>query len=260
MTQVSSSPNFSAYHTVSEAAEFLGVSTATLRNWDRSGKLRPRRHPQNGYRIYLHEDLEAVLRSADLSNLTDGSFAPPVDWAAVGETEHVVQFYESDVFLIDSVSRFVGGALTAREGSLVIATEDHRQAIHKKLVACGIDVAEAVANGRFVMLDAAETLATFMIDGAPDPHRFAEFIGNVVARVAEGGKRVRAFGEMVALLWAKGNRSAAIRLEELWNELAKTHRFALLCGYPINGFNAASDAGQLGSAPPDWGRDAIAFL
>ena len=59
------SSNFADCLTIGEAAEYLGVSAATLRNWDRSGKLKPRRHPQNGYRIYLHEDLAAVLQSAD---------------------------------------------------------------------------------------------------------------------------------------------------------------------------------------------------
>src|SRR5204863_5416667 len=90
------SRNFAAYRTVGEAAEYLGVSTATLRNWDKAGKLKPRRHPQNGYRIYLHEDLEAVLRSADLSTPTEGSFAPQVDWSEMRESEHFVQFYEND--------------------------------------------------------------------------------------------------------------------------------------------------------------------
>ena len=109
-----SAPNFADCLTIGEAAEFLGVSTATLRNWDRSGKLKPRRHPQNGYRIYLHEDLEAVLRSADLSTLTAESFAPQVDWTKMRDSEHFVQFYESDAFLIESVSGFIGAALTWR--------------------------------------------------------------------------------------------------------------------------------------------------
>src|SRR3954471_11048696 len=108
----SASTNFADCLTVGEAASFLGVSTATLRNWDRSGKLRPRRHPQNGYRIYLHEDLEAVLRSADLSTLTEETFAPQFDWSKIADTEHFVQFYERDEFLIESVSGFIGAALS----------------------------------------------------------------------------------------------------------------------------------------------------
>ena len=245
MAQLSSSPSFSAYRTVGEAAEYLGVTTATLRNWDRSGKLKPRRHPQNGYRIYLHEDLEAVLRSADNSRLTEATFAPPIDWNDLGETEHLVQFYESDAFLVDSVSGFIGAALKAREGSLVIATETHRKAIQAQLAKRGIDLIGALADGRFVALDAAETLAKLLIDGLPDERCFAETVGKVVGEVVERGGRVRAFGEMVALLWADGKRDAAIRLEVLWNDLGKVHRFALFCAYPMSGFADAFDADSL---------------
>jgi PAS domain S-box-containing protein len=246
MSQTSLAPNFSTYRTVGEAAAYLGVSTATLRNWDRSGKLTPRRHPQNGYRIYLHEDLEAVLRSADLSNLTDASSAPLVDWSKVSEREHFVQFYESDTFLVDSVSEFMAAGLRVGDGSLILATAEHREAIHRKLAACGVELAAAIAEGRCIMLDAAEMLAKFMIDGSPDARWFADTVGDVVAQVAESGRRVRAFGEMVALLWAGGNRDAAIRVEELWNELGKSHRFALMCGYPMSGFSLADDDAPLG--------------
>jgi len=242
MARPVSSPNFAAYRTVSEAANFLGVSAATLRNWDRSGKLKPRRHPQNGYRIYLHEDLEAVLRSADLSLLTDESFAPQVDWTQMGESEHFVQFYENDEFLIESVSGFTGAALTQGQVSLVIATPEHRSALQRKLSACGIEVSEAIENGRLVVLDASEMLSQFMVDGAPDVQRFSETVGRVISQLAQGDRRIHAFGEMVALLWAEGNRDAAIRLEQMWNDLGKSCRFALFCAYPIAGFGEESDA------------------
>ena len=169
MSQAETSPNFAAYRTVGEAAEYLGVSRATLRNWDKAGKLKPRRHPQNGYRIYLHGDLEALLRSTDLSTLPGdvdalrGSIG--ARWAT---SEHFVQFYENDAFLVESVSGFAGAALTAGQGSLIIATPEHRSALERKLAAGGIDVAAAVAAGRLMLFDAAETLSSFMIDGSPD--------------------------------------------------------------------------------------------
>ncbi|MGI8981071.1 MAG: MEDS domain-containing protein [Pirellulaceae bacterium] len=238
----SAKPNFSVYKTVGEAASFLGVSTATLRNWDRSGKLKPRRHPQNGYRIYLHEDLEAVLCSADVSNLTDESFAPHVDWSLMGESDHFVQFYENDDYLIDSVSGFVGAGLTQGKASVVIATAEHRDALQRKLAACGVQISQAESAGQYILLDAAETLAKFMVDGSPDPQRFKDTVGAVIAQLASGERRIHAFGEMVALLWADGNREAAIRLEELWNELSKQHRFALFCAYPIQGFDDETQA------------------
>src|SRR5436190_4711405 len=75
-----------------------------------------------------------------------------------------------------------------------------------------------------------------MVDGLPEPARFAEMFGGLMKRAGEGRKRVQAFGEMVALLWAEGNQSGAMRLEELWNNLQNTHRFALFCAYPMNDF------------------------
>ncbi len=233
-------PNFADYLSIGQAAEFLGVSTATLRNWDRSGKLKSRRHPQNGYRIYLHEDLEAVLRSADLSTLTDESFAPQVDWTQMHDSEHFVQFYENDEFLIESVSGFVGAALRAGDSSVVLVTPEHSRALQARLIACGVDVIEAAAAGRYVVLDAAQTLSRFMVAGSPEPQRFDESVGGLMAQLSEGGRRIHAFGEMVALLWSEGNRDGAIELEQLWNNLAQSHHFALFCAYPLTGFEGES--------------------
>jgi CheY-like chemotaxis protein len=244
MARVDSSPSFAEYFTVGQAAQFLGVSPATLRNWDRNGKLKPRRHPQNGYRIYLHDDLQSLLSTADLSAVAVKHVAPTADWSAMGDCEHFVQFYESDEFLVDCIEGFVRSALTTENSSVVIATLEHRLALQRKLAANGVDIADAIEQGRYVVLDAADTLTKIMQGGAPDPDRFALTIGPVIAQLAEGGKRVHAFGEMVALVWTDGNRDAAIRLEELWNELRKHHRFALFCAYPIEGFGEANDESQ----------------
>ncbi|HEX4072444.1 MAG TPA: ATP-binding protein [Planctomycetaceae bacterium] len=242
MAQPSISPSFSDYRTVGEAAAFLGISAATLRNWDRSGKLKPRRHPQNGYRIYLHEDLVAVLRSADLSRPAEESSAPVIDWSEMGEDEHFVQFYESDDFLVTSVSGFVGAALREGNASVIIATAPHGEAIQHALGTAGVDVDEAVATGRFVILDAAETLSRIVVDGAPDPERVRDLVGGMMTQLGQGDRRIHAFGEMVALLWAGGKRDAAIRLENLWNEMRRVHRFAIFCAYPLFGFGSESDA------------------
>ena len=157
------SPSFSAYRTVGEAAEFLGVSPATLRNWDRNCKLKPRCHPQNGYRIYLHEDLEAILRSADrsLPLPPDAPIGPAVDWNEMGETEHFVQFYESDEFLVESVSGFVGTALRENQGGIVIATSEHRDAIQRSLANSGIDLSDSVEPREL-------TFAIWMSNPVPD--------------------------------------------------------------------------------------------
>lgn len=227
-------PNFSEYFTIGEAAEFLGVSAATLRNWDRSGKLKPRRHPQNGYRIYLHEDLAAVLQTA---RLHEPESTTHVDWAAVVGAEHFVQFYESDAFLVEAACGFVGAALRDGEIGIVVATPEHRRDIDLNLAGQGIDVAAAKERGQFVSQDARETLSQFMIGGQLDDERFDSVIGKTVVDLAASKRHIHAFGEMVAILWEEGNREGAIALEQRWSVLAQRHHFALLCGYPLRAFN-----------------------
>ncbi len=95
----------------------------------------------------------------------------------------------------------------------------------------------ARADGRYLELDAQETLSQFMLDGAPDPTRFWTTIGCLVATATGSGCRVRIYGEMVAGLWAEGNVAAAIALEDLWNELGRIRPFSLLCAYPTTAFD-----------------------
>lgn len=246
MSQVQPGPRFDEYLTVGEAAEMLGVSPWTLRNWDKAGKLRTLRHPQSGYRIYRHQDLEALLQPKGLDGIRNTRLSPHVDYTDIGDGEHVVQFYESDPFLVGSVSNFIAAGLAAGDWAIVVATRVHRNAIHRKLRAQGCNVELARGRGQYVALDAAETLAKFMVDGVPDAQLFHEVIGKLVAEVARD-HRLRAFGEMVALLWAQDNREAAIRLEELWNDLGKAHSFALLCAYPMHGFGSDSLEGSFSS-------------
>ena len=164
--------------------------------------------------------------------------------AALRESDrqaHTVQFYEDDSFLVNEVSRLIGTALGAGDCAVVLATEAHRDGIAQRLAENGLNIGVAVKQGRFVSLDAAETLGKFMVGGQPDAERFTSVIGEVIVRAknATGREdaRVVAFGEMVALLWAEGKRGAAIRLEQLWNSLAETHAFSLHCAYPMKGFS-----------------------
>jgi PAS domain S-box-containing protein len=246
MSQVETAQPFDAYLTVGEAAEFLGVSPWTLRNWDKSGRLKPSRHPKNGYRIYRREALTAALEPAETLATQMQRLTPRMDWSALGESEHFVQFYEDDHFLIESVCGFIGTAIVTGETAVIIATAAHRIAIEKELSSRGLDLTNARDKGKYICADAAEMLTQFMVDGSPDADRFHDVIGGTIARAAQGGKRIRAFGEMVALLWAEGNRAAAVKLEQLWNDLAKRHSFSLFCAYPLRGFDGAADGESFG--------------
>ena len=172
-------------------------------------------------------------------------FAPRTDWSAMGETEHFVQFYEADGFLLNSLSGFIGNALNSGDGAIVVGTKAHREGLDELLIANGLDLSTASSSGLYLSIDAADTLSKVMVDGSPEPQRFHEVIGGLVSNVSNGRARVKAFGEMVALLWAEGNYSGAIRLEELWNDLQKTHSFSLFCAYPMNSFGGEKFAGPI---------------
>lgn len=177
------------------------------------------------------------------------SLASPRDEDGRGADVHSVQFYEDDAVLLDELSRFIGSALGAGDAGVVIATPEHRGKLAERLTACGLDLALATRQGRYVALDASEVMVEFLVDGWPDPARFDDSIGGIIARarVAAVGERPRVavFGEMVALLWAEGRSDAALRLEQLWNDLARSHAFSLRCAYPMRFFNQAADGKPL---------------
>ncbi|MCU1279640.1 MAG: sensor histidine kinase [bacterium] len=163
------------------------------------------------------------------------------------QQNHIVQFYEDEAFLAEVVAHFVGVGLGAGEPTIVIATESHRAAFNRRLEVKGFDVARLQASGQLVVLDARATLARFMVDGHPDAARFRSVVGGALAELGRHGchARIRAYGEMVDMLWADGNADAAIRLEELWNDLASEHSFSLLCAYDMARFPAGADGNGL---------------
>jgi PAS domain S-box-containing protein len=157
-----------------------------------------------------------------------------------------VHFFEDDAVFIDSLSEFVGGVLGSGGACIVIATQDHRRSLDRVLRDNGIEIRKAAIDGRYITVDAAETLDRFMLHGHPDPERFRDTVEPVLKHARRTLRRrtskLAAFGEMVALLWANGNRQGAIELEDLWNKLAARLKFSLRCGYPMKGFGKDSDS------------------
>src|SRR6185503_19355066 len=122
--------------------------------------------------------------------------APVTDRSEMGEREHFVQFYESDAFLVHSLSAFIAAGLRAGEAAIVIATPAHREALERELQLRSLDPAALQTCEQYFPLDAAETLSTFMVDAEPDKSRFLQTVSPLLLRAAQGGRRVRAFGEM----------------------------------------------------------------
>ena len=154
-----------------------------------------------------------------------------------GQHEHVVEFYESTEFLVDTVCDFLGPNLHDGGAAIIVARAAHRAAFETALRDAGVDIEHAIAADRYISFDAAELLADLMVDGTPHAGRFRETLGEVIDRAGAKQRRVRVYGEMVALLWEDGNIPAAVALEDLWNQLAATHEFAQLCAYPMSAFS-----------------------
>lgn len=185
---------------------------------------------------------EELSSSEQFDSDSSLDLAPLLDWRAMEKRDHFVQFYERDAALLDSLSGYIATGLEQDEACIVIATPAHLQEMEHQLTARGLNLSNARAIGRYVPLDARETLAAFMLGEVPDPSLFRHSVGQVVAEAATRGRHVRAFGEMVALLCDEGNRSGAIALEDLWNQLAKEHSFCLYCAYRIDSFGTGADA------------------
>lgn len=154
---------------------------------------------------------------------------------------HDVQFYCDDEFLLNSLVPFFSHALETGGAAVVVATKPHRDGLARRLESRGIGLSAAVQERRYVALDASGTLASFMVRGLPDASRFHEVIGRIVAHASAATRgenaKLAIFGEMVALLWERGNAPAVVELERLWNELGRSHSFSLRCGYPLADFN-----------------------
>lgn len=142
--------------------------------------------------------------------------------------DHAVHVYADDRAINHELNRFIEDGLILGEGVVVAANEQHRAVV----TAWRSGLTSIGADENLLLVDAAQTLRAFMVDGCPDVGRFEATVGALVDRAAQGGRRVRVFGEMVALLWADGNVAGALALESMWNALAATRPFFLLCGYP----------------------------
>jgi PAS domain S-box-containing protein len=173
------------------------------------------------------------------SALTPGAMNPvlPQQLGSSLRGEHVVYFYEESDSLLEALCDAIGPVLGAGNAAIIIATKVHRDGLRKRLTARGIDTRTASKQGRYIAVDARELLAKIMVGEMPDGIRFTEIVGGMIARTRALLKSARpeiaAFGEMVALLWGDGKTEAAVRLEQLWNELAKNHAFSLRCAYPV---------------------------
>jgi DNA-binding NarL/FixJ family response regulator len=169
----------------------------------------------------------------------------PVERNAEFARSHEVQFYPDDEAFVVGFTYFIEAALKAGNAVIVAATESHGKSLLQRLQEHGMDVAAAIEQGRYIPLDVAETLATFMVNDLPDPVRFFGVVGDLIAaaaRVTAGNQsRVAVCGECASILWAQGNADAAIQVEQFCNQLTKRYEMDILCGFSLSSFYREED-------------------
>ena len=155
-----------------------------------------------------------------------------------GEAEitrgHKVEFYSDDEAFVIGFTRFIEAALQAGNAVIVVATEAHRKDLLATLQAHGVDIVAAIEQARYIPLEAAETLSTFMVNDLPDSIRFFKVASDLIAPAAQatagGESRVAICGECASILWAQGKADAAIQVEQFCNQLTKRYGMGILCG------------------------------
>lgn len=155
---------------------------------------------------------------------------------------HAAQVYLEPGELADSVAEYFVAGFEAGEPALLVATEEHARLITERLAAAGWN-----EQGLLVAVGADSTLAKIMDGVHPSAFAFERVVGGLIDELSARfpDRRVRAFGEMVNILCERGQRDAAVELEELWNQLARTRDFALLCGYRLDVFDRISQVETL---------------
>jgi hypothetical protein len=157
-------------------------------------------------------------------------------WGEIAPCDHVLQIYENDRVFIDLLEGFVVEGFNAGESVIIIATSEHLEMLNTRLRNQGYDLFSLSLSDQYIPLVSRDTLNQFMINDWPDEILFNHLVKNLLSRGRKGNRQVRAFGEMVAELWAEGLSGATVHLEHLWNKLCKEDPFSLFCAYPKSGF------------------------
>ena len=163
-----------------------------------------------------------------------------VFWGEIAPCDHMVQVYENEKIFLDTLEGFAGTGFLANDSVVIIATSNHLDALNARLESQGFDLDTLISNDQYVPIDAEDLLSIFLVDGWIDENIFNSFITDLVNRARQHNGKIRAFGEMVAVLWEKGYCGATVQLENLWNQLHNRSPFTLFCAYPKSGFTQSA--------------------
>src|SRR5688500_12393154 len=170
-----------------------------------------------------------------------------VVWGEIAPCDHLVQFYEHDKYFMESLEGFAGCGLLSVDIVVILATKAHLADLRIRLINQCFDIDKLAASDQYITLDADDALAAFMVNNWPDEKLFNYFVSQVLLRARKNQRKVRAFGEVVAVLWEQGNSGATVQVENLWHRLHGQDNFTLYCAYPKSGFtqNASESIDKL---------------
>jgi DNA-binding NarL/FixJ family response regulator len=164
----------------------------------------------------------------------------PLSGKIEGTHRHRGHFYMNDEAFLSGLTSFIEAGLKAGNPVIAVATRLHRKSLLERLLARGVDGAAAMEQGLYLSLDVDEALATFMVGDLPDPARFLKVFGDVLSSTAEMAigehPQVLACGEFAPILLERGKAEAAVQVEHLTDEVARTSNVDILCGYVWNSF------------------------
>ena len=159
-----------------------------------------------------------------------------VFWGEIAPCDHVVQIYEDKGSFLDILTGFVGEGINSGDSVIVIATKEHIQGLEERMRKCGLYIEFLIREELYIPVDAGELISTFMVKDWPDPILFKKEINKLIERAGRNRRKIRAFGEMVALLWSRGQNGATVQLEHLWNHIKQKNELSLFSAYPKSGF------------------------
>jgi MEDS: MEthanogen/methylotroph, DcmR Sensory domain len=168
--------------------------------------------------------------------MNSGNRPADIFWGEMAPPDHSVQIYDEEPRLLDALEGFVFQGIEQDEGVILITAADHLELLEERLRQRGVSITLLKSRDQYIPLDASVCLSKFMVNDWPDEELFDQFISETLNRARGNGRVVRAFGEMVAVLWEQGHTGATVRLEHLWHSFCNREEFCLFCAYPRAGF------------------------
>jgi hypothetical protein len=190
---------------------------------------------------------ETPTMAPEFDREADGETAWDPVVAGAGPCDHIVQLYQDQDFLNRAVCRFAGAAIANGEGIILVPTLAHWNGIRPRLEAEGVDVEAARKRGQLTVVDADELLPRFMRNAMPDAPLFLGLAGDVIGQARSGGRynNLRWWGEMVNVLWERGEAAASMNLEDQFDKLAHKQDIAIFCSFLMDNFNGEVHAHML---------------